>query len=368
MIDGENNIVSTLLYDDSYPYNGHRFYAKITLEGELLRLVEDSASQTATIWSNAMFLFPDDGRVGIFRRNAVTVHPPVNQVLCKLNDELEADSIHGFGNFAHDTLDMIHVKILSMTETALGTVLPMNDTTLLFSFVADQWLTNTNNHDVSALLFKTDLEGNIQQHCVIGNWNDTLETTNLVLQSADFARYSSMEKRFLYQTCLSRDQQPYLERPNTFFVTKLTDDFEILWKKSYTKDDTFFRPRYLTNTSDGGCLVVGYVRKGETYYDNPHYNMFALKLNANGTTGTNEIIVKDEMFFYPNPVKDQLLMQFSPDVQPKQIELYDLQGRLVSTQSKAFESIDMSQLPAGTYTMRVTMQDGNTFSDKVVKN
>ena len=96
--------------------------------------------------------------------------------------------------------------------------------------------------------------------------------------------------------------------------------------------------------------------------------MFALKLNANGTTGTNEIIVKDEMFFYPNPMKDQLLMQFSPDVQPKQIELYDLQGRLVSTQSKAFESIDMSQLPAGTYTLRVTLQDGNTFSDKVVKN
>ena len=368
VIDGENNIVSTLLYYSSYPYYGHCFYAKITIEGELLCLVEDSAGQPAINWPNAMFLFPDDGRVGIFRRNAVTVHPPVHQVLCKLNDELEADSIHGFGNFAHDTLDMIHVKSLSMTEPASGTVLPMNDTTLLFSFVADQWWTNTNNHDISAVLFKTDLEGNIQQHCVIGNWNDTLETTNLVLQSADFARYSSMEKRFLYHTCLSRDQQPYLERPNTFFVTKLTDDFEILWKKSYTKDDTYFCPRYLTSTSDGGCLVVGYVREGETYFDNPHYNMFALKLNANGTTGTNEIIVKDEMFFYPNPVKDQLLMQFSPDVQPKQIELYDLQGRLVSTQSKAFESIDMSQLPAGTYTLRVTLQDGNTFSDKVVKN
>ncbi len=71
--------------------------------------------------------------------------------------------------------------------------------------------------------------------------------------------------------------------------------------------------------------------------------------------------------FYPNPVKDQLLMQFSPDVQPKQIELFDLQGRLVRTQSKAFESIDMSQLPAGTYTLRVTLEDGKTYSDKVVK-
>jgi len=70
---------------------------------------------------------------------------------------------------------------------------------------------------------------------------------------------------------------------------------------------------------------------------------------------------------YPNPTQGHLHMQFSTDVQPAQIELYDLQGRLVRTQSKAFESIDMSQLPAGTYTMRVIMEDGKAYSDKVVK-
>ena len=30
-------------------------------------------------------------------------------------------------------------------------------------------------------------------------------------------------------------------------------------------------------------------------------------------------------------------------------------------------NIDMSQLPAGTYTLRVTLEDGKTYSDKVVK-
>ena len=60
-------------------------------------------------------------------------------------------------------------------------------------------------------------------------------------------------------------------------------------------------------------------------------------------------------------------MHFSPDVQPKQIELYDLQGRLVRTQNNAYESIDLSQLPAGTYTMRVIMEDGKAYTDKVVK-
>jgi hypothetical protein len=71
--------------------------------------------------------------------------------------------------------------------------------------------------------------------------------------------------------------------------------------------------------------------------------------------------------FYPNPVKEQVLMQFSPDVQPAQVELYDLQGRLARRQNKAFESIDLSQLPAGTYTMRVILEDGKAYSDKMVK-
>ena len=61
------------------------------------------------------------------------------------------------------------------------------------------------------------------------------------------------------------------------------------------------------------------------------------------------------------------ILQYSPDVQPKQVELYDLQGRLVRSQGSAFETVDLSQLPTGTYTLRVTMQDGQTFSDKVVK-
>ena len=71
--------------------------------------------------------------------------------------------------------------------------------------------------------------------------------------------------------------------------------------------------------------------------------------------------------FYPNPAKDRLCMEFSPDVQPAKVELYDLQGRLVRSQRSAFESINMSQLPAGTYMMRVTMEDGRSYSDKVMK-
>ena len=50
-----------------------------------------------------------------------------------------------------------------------------------------------------------------------------------------------------------------------------------------------------------------------------------------------------------------------------QVELYDLQGRLVRTQSKDLESLNLQGQSAGTYTMRVVLEDGKVFSDKVVK-
>jgi hypothetical protein len=54
-------------------------------------------------------------------------------------------------------------------------------------------------------------------------------------------------------------------------------------------------------------------------------------------------------------------------VQPKQVELYDLQGRLVRSQSQGLESLNMQGLASGQYLMKVTLEDGKSFTDKVVK-
>ena len=71
--------------------------------------------------------------------------------------------------------------------------------------------------------------------------------------------------------------------------------------------------------------------------------------------------------FWPTPTKDILRLEYSPDVTPTRIELYDLQGRLMRHQTSALESLDMEGLAAGTYTLCVTLEGGKAFSDKVVK-
>jgi len=70
---------------------------------------------------------------------------------------------------------------------------------------------------------------------------------------------------------------------------------------------------------------------------------------------------------YPNPVDDVLQLCFSPEVRPQCVELYDMGGRLLLQQRSNLNQLGMKELPAGVYMLRVTLDDGTIYSDKVVK-
>ena len=166
-------------------------------------------------------------------------------------------------------------------------------------------------------------------------------------------------------------EHPYPDE--SVVIVKMDTDFNVEWKRFCKTEDITMRspvwcPLIILNENEQGeeqgLVWAGTGRKAGNDQD----GIVCFFLNHDGTVGTNEIGIEVRPYaFYPNPVKEQLRMDFSPDVQPALVELYDLQGCLVRTQSKTFESLDMSQLPAGTYTMRVILEDGKVYSDKVVK-
>ena len=202
------------------------------------------------------------------------------------------------------------------------------------------------------------------------------DTIKAVFQ--DFADYDTIERIFSRHPVILRGNDLYLcytrdmhtwhpsQAPYTI-LCKYDTELNLIWKRWYRDAERQFC-YYATDmiaTNDDGLLITGYCCKRENY---GKMVLYLLKVDTDGLLSLPETKVQIRPYaFYPNPAKEQLHMEFSPDVQPAQVELYDLQGRLVRTQSKAFESIDMSQLPAGTYTMRVTLEDGKTYSDKVVK-
>ncbi len=144
-------------------------------------------------------------------------------------------------------------------------------------------------------------------------------------------------------------------------VVKMDQDLNIIWQRYCLEPTGYGRERgIMTILDDNSVVIVG------NNIDCPE--VFYVIVRDDGTIGTPEAeaFIRPYMF-YPNPTQNELHLQYSPDVQPKQIELYDLQGRLAQTQSKNLESLNMAGLPAGTYTMRVMLEDGKVFSDKVVK-
>ena len=148
-------------------------------------------------------------------------------------------------------------------------------------------------------------------------------------------------------------------------VVKMDDDFNICWKRYCLKEGPFHWGRYMIALSNGGVAVGGFDSAS-----GPEYFMaFLLVLNDDGTsTPEMEDIVKP-FAAYPNPAYDMLRLDISPDVadQVSEISLYDISSRLVKTQQSGFGSIDISGLATGMYVMKVTLDDGKVFEEKIVK-
>ena len=338
----------------------HRLYMRIALDGTLTKFHEETEDCGDGIFINAIFEFPEGNRFGEYRNSYMI--PGYLNILSRLfsfNDDFVFDTLHEYWDIYESLGDTVHT--IGHDTPYNGTVMVFNDSVLLFSDKAyEDWRIGVTFYetDRSTLFFSSDLEGNIKNYLVIGSKNNSTEVP-IAFNAIDIDK----KGQGIYHGCYSREgfTSPI---PNRIVITKTDDTLGVIWENVYSYSSRFLQATYLFSTNDGGCIVTG-----GAYDATSHCDLFVLKINADGTVGTNELIVQDirPYTYWPNPVHDALRLQFSPEIQPKQIELYDLQGRLVHKLGKAFESIDMTQLPAGPYTLRVTLEDGKTYSDKVVK-
>lgn len=158
--------------------------------------------------------------------------------------------------------------------------------------------------------------------------------------------------------------------PETFYfgtpvgrvsVVKMDADFNIVWQRFCLEPEGYSRVGSECIALEGGGVAVG----GTVFGAPPE--LFFIVFNDEGWNVTEIDSHFRPYSYYPNPVKDQLSLFYSPDVWPSRIELYDLQGRKVLTQSSSLEQLDLQGLSAGQYLMKITLENGRTFTDKVVK-
>ena len=142
-------------------------------------------------------------------------------------------------------------------------------------------------------------------------------------------------------------------------VVKMDADFNILWQRFCLEPEGYSRVGSECVALEEGGVVVG----GTVFGAPPE--LFFIVFNDEGWSVNEPLSSFRPYCIYPNPVKDRLSIQFSPDVKLESIELYDVSGRCVANSRTA--EMEVSNLPSGHYVAKITLEGGKVYSDKVVK-
>lgn len=90
----------------------------------------------------------------------------------------------------------------------------------------------------------------------------------------------------------------------------------------------------------------------------------------NSVLGTTEVINSPDLQIYSNPVKDILKFKFFNNLKSESIEIYDLNGRAITTisNSKNVNEVNMSSYQKGNYILKVKASDGKVYIQKLIKD
>ena len=157
--------------------------------------------------------------------------------------------------------------------------------------------------------------------------------------------------------------------PSKIVVSKFDRNLNLIWRRYFGENDNFYDINVIQATEDGGCALTGVFSKNPDYFD---YYAYFLKLNANGFDAIDENAesLAKPFLYYPNPAKENLYIEFSPDVNCKSVEIYDINGRLVAEtfpETSQQTTIDISGLHAGMYIVKLRMTDEKEFTERFVK-
>ena len=127
----------------------------------------------------------------------------------------------------------------------------------------------------------------------------------------------------------------------------------------YFNDDSCSLQSEITFTSDGTTtyfiMVEGYSSQNG-----------AFTMNISGTLGVDDNEIEN-MIIYPNPANDGFVNIVSSEMGDKFVELFDINGRKVLSTSISGDRLDISNLEAGFYMTRVTI-NGKSSTSKLIIN
>lgn len=372
MDDAGRIFCSSYLYEcqNSAPYSC--FFFRLTQEGELDGILDSPLIST----HKYPFVFPDGsndyGSLECVEKNQYEL------VLLRIDQDMEQISQQVLPN-SYKEFDPIYFYAsvwLSLYPIPIPTIVPLPDSSLVMANDAHLTIRDLSHSEIyyGIGLLKLDAEGNAVSYAmdapvpVENGENDSLR----YMAGASLVGNDSFY--FVYN--MGAPGGWGYDWMNCFVVGKMSLDGTLLWRRYWNRyypeyDMKVYYPQNVITSHDNGCLISGMSYASDINApgtSNDENSVFLLKFFADGTLALPEMEPSIRPYtFFPNPVDDFLRLEFSPDVTPSVVELYDIQGQLVRSQGNSLESINMKELPSGTYTLHIVMNDGTSYSDKVVK-
>ncbi|PZW36897.1 putative secreted protein (Por secretion system target), partial [Mesonia algae] len=85
--------------------------------------------------------------------------------------------------------------------------------------------------------------------------------------------------------------------------------------------------------------------------------------NCNINLSNDNFTFKD-IIIYPNPAQSYVTLENIENI--KQIDIFDLSGKLIKKKNLDFENIDVSNLSKGTYIMKITLDSNLVFNNELI--
>lgn len=333
------------------------FLTRFDFDGNLLncqRLEADSLVEVCNLFQD------EDDRVGLFG-NIGPSHMGILTFDQSLN-LVSRDSIFQWSYPEGVGGEFCHYFIHDMINSQAG---KLPDGSYVVSSRLSETLLHANGYpyayDHSVILAKYENDFHQPENMLITeHMNDTVEYPAFY-RSMDFREIAEMKCNVFQCSILNEHpgpgglMQPF---PTGISVIKADQDLNVEWKKRFLRDGNY-QAMVINATADGGCLVVGSV--GD--YQAQRFDVFALKIDADGTVGLDEIQEENMAFVYPNPAKETIRVG---GVEAVETEVYNASGQRVM--NFRGNEANVEALADGIYVLRITDDKGLTQTLRLVVN
>jgi pectate lyase len=120
-------------------------------------------------------------------------------------------------------------------------------------------------------------------------------------------------------------------------------------------------------TAVDGIVIIPSIPAGaNTILKGDTTNLYYIKTVFDSTLGLGQNIKAPKLTLYPNPVTSTIFLS-SSDHKIENVMIYSLAGASVKNISTDVESIDVSNLSPGSYLVKVTTDQGSSFTKKIIK-